>query len=158
MVSCMATLEGQPKAASNAPTARRPAPARRRELLSEAAEQPNRVAVPMTGSVSAADRARGHAHGDGTDAGAGPAYDVGLRDAQERADRYLAELIEDVGEPSPQEVAEAEAWAARIESALKEARAAQCAMAEPGGVVLTSDLEDLRDLAARAQGVVVEQP
>ena len=32
------------------------------------------------------------------------------------------------------------------------------AMAEPDGVVLTSDLEDLRDLAAHAQGVVVEQP
>ena len=45
--------------------------------------------------------------------------------SRERADRYLAELIEEVGEPSPQEVAEAEAWVARIERALKDARAAQ---------------------------------
>ena len=125
MVSCMATPEGQRKAASNAPSARTSAPARRRKLVSETAEQPGRVAVPIMGSASAAGRARGHAHGDGPDAGAGPACDVRLRGARERADRYLAELIEEVGEPSPQEMAEAEAWVARIESALKEARAVQ---------------------------------
>ena len=125
MVSCMATPEGLRKAASNAPSARRPVPVRRQELLSEAAEQPNRVAVPIMGSASAADLARGHLHSDSADAGTGPAGDARLQDARERADRYLAELIEEVGEPSPQEVAEAEAWAARIESALKEARAVQ---------------------------------
>lgn len=36
-------------------------------------------------------------------------------------DRYLAELVEEVGEPSPQEVAEAEAWCDRIEHHLKKA-------------------------------------
>ena len=35
-------------------------------------------------------------------------------------DCYLAELIEEVGEPSPEEVAEAEAWCDRIERHLKE--------------------------------------
>ena len=130
MVSCMATQEGQRKAASTGRGGRRLANSRRRELLSEAAEQPDRVAVPILGSASAADPARGDAHGDGArgdgaDAGAGPACDVRLQDARARADRYLAELIEEVGEPSPEEVAEAEAWVARIEGALKDARAAQ---------------------------------
>ncbi len=37
----------------------------------------------------------------------------------QEADRYLAELIEEVGEPSPEEVAEAEAWCDRIERHLK---------------------------------------
>ncbi len=64
-------------------------------------------------------------HGDGTAAGVGPAGDARLRQARERADRYLAELIEEVGEPSPEEVAEAEAWMTRIEVALKNARTAQ---------------------------------
>ena len=32
------------------------------------------------------------------------------------------------------------------------------AMAEPDGVVLTTDLDDLRALAAHARGVIVEQP
>ena len=36
-----------------------------------------------------------------------------------RADRYLAELVEEVGEPSQQEVAEAEEWCDRIERHLK---------------------------------------
>ncbi len=40
-------------------------------------------------------------------------------DLLEEADRYLAELVEEVGEPSQQEVAEAEAWCDRIERHLK---------------------------------------
>lgn len=36
-------------------------------------------------------------------------------------DRYLAELIAGVGEPSPEVMAEAEAWADRIERHLKKA-------------------------------------
>ena len=36
-------------------------------------------------------------------------------------DRYLAELIEEIGEPSPEVVAEAEAWADRIVRDLKKA-------------------------------------
>ena len=36
-------------------------------------------------------------------------------------DCYLAELIEEVGEPSPEEVAEAEAWCDRIERHLNKA-------------------------------------
>ena len=36
-------------------------------------------------------------------------------------DRYLAELIEEVGEPSPEMVAEAEAWCDRIERHLNKA-------------------------------------
>ena len=88
------------------------------------AKHPSGASFPTMGPASVADQARGDAHGDGAAAGAGPACDARLRDARERADRYLAELIEEVGEPSPQEVAEAEAWATRIERALKEARAA----------------------------------
>lgn len=42
-------------------------------------------------------------------------------DLLEEADRYLAELVEEVGEPSPQEVAEAEEWCDRIERHLKSA-------------------------------------
>ena len=41
-------------------------------------------------------------------------------DLLKEADRYLAELVEEVGEPSPQEVAEAEAWCDRIEGHLKQ--------------------------------------
>ena len=37
------------------------------------------------------------------------------------ADRYLAELVDEVGEPSPEEVAEAEAWCDRIEGHLQKA-------------------------------------
>ena len=37
------------------------------------------------------------------------------------ADRYLAELVDEVGEPSPEEVAEAEAWCDRIERHLQKA-------------------------------------
>lgn len=40
-------------------------------------------------------------------------------DLLEEADRYLAELVEEVGEPSQQQVAEAEAWCDRIERHLK---------------------------------------
>ena len=71
-----------------------------------------------------ADQPPGDMHGDGAAAGAGPAGDIRLQKARERADRYLAELIEEVGEPSPEEVAEAEAWIGRIEVALKNARTA----------------------------------
>lgn len=42
-------------------------------------------------------------------------------DLLEEADRYLAELVEEVGEPSRQEVAEAEEWCDRIERHLKRA-------------------------------------
>ena len=53
------------------------------------------------------------------------AGDARLREARKRADRYLTELVEEVGEPSPEDVAEAEAWATRIDQALKKARPAQ---------------------------------
>ena len=43
------------------------------------------------------------------------------RELLRETDRYLAELIEEVGEPSPEEVAEAEAWCDRIERHLKKA-------------------------------------
>lgn len=43
------------------------------------------------------------------------------RELLRQTDRYLAELIEEVGEPSPEEVAEAEAWCDRIERHLKKA-------------------------------------
>lgn len=36
-------------------------------------------------------------------------------------DCYLAELIKEIGEPSPEEVAEAESWCDRIERHLKKA-------------------------------------
>ena len=36
-------------------------------------------------------------------------------------DRYLAELIEEIGEPPPEVVAEAEAWCDRIDRHLKKA-------------------------------------
>ena len=42
-------------------------------------------------------------------------------DLLEETDRYLAELVEEVGEPSQQEVAEAEEWCDRIERHLKRA-------------------------------------
>ena len=42
-------------------------------------------------------------------------------DLLDEADRYLAELVEEVGEPSRQEVAEAEEWCDRIERHLKRA-------------------------------------
>ena len=41
------------------------------------------------------------------------------RELLHETDRYLAELIEEVGEPSPEEVAEA--WCDRIERHLKKA-------------------------------------
>ena len=64
-------------------------------------------------------------HGrDGTSEGEA-AVQARRQAARERADRYLAELIREVGEPSPQEVAEAEAWADRIEQALEKARPVQ---------------------------------
>ena len=47
------------------------------------------------------------------------------RELLEETDRYLAELTEEVGEPSPEEVAEAEAWCDRIERHLKRARATE---------------------------------
>ncbi len=43
------------------------------------------------------------------------------RELLRETDRYLAELIEKVGEPSPEVVAEAEAWCDRIERHLKKA-------------------------------------
>ena len=43
------------------------------------------------------------------------------RELLRETDRYLAELIEEVGEPSPEMVAEAEAWCDRIERHLKKA-------------------------------------
>ena len=43
------------------------------------------------------------------------------RELVRETDGYLAELIEEVGEPSPEVVAEAEAWADRIERHLKKA-------------------------------------
>ena len=43
------------------------------------------------------------------------------RELLRETDRYLAELIEEVGEPSPEEVAEAEAWCDRIERHLNKA-------------------------------------
>ena len=88
-------------------------------------EDPSRVPAPAVRSDGAADRSFGDSRGDGTAAGVRSTGDSRSREARERADRYLAELIEEVGEPSPEEAAEAEAWAARIERALEEARAAQ---------------------------------
>ena len=46
------------------------------------------------------------------------------RELLRETDRYLAELIEEIGEPSPEVVAEAEAWADRIVRHLKKARSA----------------------------------
>ena len=43
------------------------------------------------------------------------------RELLRETDRYLAELIEEVGEPSPEMVAEAEAWCDRIERHLNKA-------------------------------------
>ena len=40
------------------------------------------------------------------------------RDLGREADKYLAELIAEVGEPTPEERAEAEAWGRRISAAL----------------------------------------
>lgn len=89
-----------------------------------AATDPGRVAAPALRSDRPADQSAGDVHGDSAVAGDGSTSDTRLREARERADRYLAELIEEVGEPSPEEVAEAEAWADRIEQALKKARTA----------------------------------
>lgn len=47
------------------------------------------------------------------------------RELLRETDRYLAELIEEVGEPSPEVVAEAEAWADRIERHLNKAPRAE---------------------------------
>ena len=49
------------------------------------------------------------------------AASVRRSDLLEETDRYLAELVEEVGEPSQQEVAEAEVWSDRIERHLKRA-------------------------------------
>ena len=46
------------------------------------------------------------------------------RELLRETDRYLAELIEEIGEPSPEVVAEADAWADRIVRHLKKARSA----------------------------------
>ena len=43
------------------------------------------------------------------------------RELLRETDRYLAELIEEIGEPPPEVVAEAEAWAERIVRHLKKA-------------------------------------
>ena len=43
------------------------------------------------------------------------------RELLAETDRYLAELIEEVGEPSPAEVAEADAWCDRIKRHLEKA-------------------------------------
>jgi len=43
------------------------------------------------------------------------------RELLRETDRYLAELIEEIGEPPPEVVAEAEAWADRIVRHLKKA-------------------------------------
>lgn len=87
-----------------------------------AAKDPSRVPAPAMRSDGPADQSSGDMHGDGTAAGVGSAGDARLQKARERADRYLAELIEEVGEPSPDEVAEAEAWMTRIEVAIEKAR------------------------------------
>lgn len=88
------------------------------------------MTVPPTRRASAdvlqarADRGRiGVDQGGGT-ADNEPVAEARRRGACEAADRYLAELIEEVGEPSSEEVAEAEEWCDRIERHLKKARAA----------------------------------
>ena len=43
------------------------------------------------------------------------------RELLAETDRYLAELIEEVGEPSPAEVAEADVWCDRIKRHLEKA-------------------------------------
>ena len=63
--------------------------------------------------------------GDNMAAGAGSVSDTPFREARERADRYLTELIEEIGEPSPEAVAEAEAWWNGIELAMKQAGKAE---------------------------------
>ena len=60
-----------------------------------------------------------------TVADAGLSRDARLREARERADRYLAELIEEIGEPSPEAVAQAEAWWNGIELARQKAGGAE---------------------------------
>ncbi|GEM_PF-3437478 len=88
---------------------------------------PDADGAPDT-AVHAADNEPGDkrsTHGrDGTGDGEA-AVQARRQAARDRADRYLAELIREVGEPSPQEVAEAEAWADRIEQALEKARSVQ---------------------------------
>ena len=53
--------------------------------------------------------------------GARSADSVRRNELLREADRYLTELIAEVGEPSREMVAEAEAWADRIELHLKKA-------------------------------------
>ena len=77
------------------------------------------------GWARAADQAPDAARGDSTAGGTGSVSDPPLRDARERADCYLAELIEEIGEPSPEAVAEAEAWWNGIELAMKQAGEAE---------------------------------
>ena len=140
IVSCMAITEDERKSASSCGGSRRLTDALRRELLAETdrylAELIEEVGEPSPAEAAEAevwcDRISRHfdkvpvgAQDDGNAASVGPDGDACEQDARERADRYLAELIEGVGEPSLEEAAEAEAWAARIESALEKARAAQ---------------------------------
>ena len=94
-------------------------------VAEKAAKDPGRIPAPATRSDGPGDQPPGDMRGDSTAVGVGPAGDVRLQKARERADRYLAELIEEVGEPSPEEVAEAEAWMARIEVARENARRSQ---------------------------------
>ena len=54
-----------------------------------------------------------------TDRSARTAAGARRSDLREETDHYLAELVEEVGEPSQQEVAEAEVWCDRIERHLK---------------------------------------
>lgn len=92
-------------------------------------------------------------------------------------DTYLAELDAEVGEATPEDVAEAEAWASRIRDHLSgrpadglahprlgrtragtgsAVDALVVAVAEPGGIVITGDVDDLGALAAHARGVLVQ--
>lgn len=49
------------------------------------------------------------------------------QETRERADRYLVELAEELGESPPEAVAEAQQWWSRIEQAIEEkAQAAKC--------------------------------
>lgn len=73
------------------------------------------------------------------------------RDKVAALDAYLAELDAELGPPTAEEDAEADAWADRVFGAQVDRRSVVAFADRPGGsVVLTSDPADLRALAAHA--------
>jgi post-segregation antitoxin (ccd killing protein) len=81
--------------------------------------------------------------------------EVQRQELLERADRYLAELVAEVGEPS----AEDEAWAEQLLHGIADSAvdAMVVATAEPGGVVITGDVKDLAALAYHAAAVEIRE-